>query len=125
LFLCVATYEPRRKIRPPRTLRGPTFTYEDDRFDYSEQRFVTLGILAYESLSARCASKKRPQRLICKYPSTEEAIPEGFHGRSVMEQAHGLSQKPAKGRLRARHDALAASDARDGCREQQLNHSSV
>jgi hypothetical protein len=24
---------------------GPTFTYEDDRFDYSEQRFVTLGIL--------------------------------------------------------------------------------
>ena len=24
---------------------GPTFTYEDDRFDYSEQRFVTLGLL--------------------------------------------------------------------------------
>jgi uncharacterized DUF497 family protein len=26
-------------------LRGATFTYEDDRFDYSEQRFVTLGVL--------------------------------------------------------------------------------
>jgi uncharacterized protein len=25
---------------------GPTFTYEDDRFDYGEQRFVTLGFLA-------------------------------------------------------------------------------
>ena len=24
---------------------GPTYTYEDDRFDYSEQRFVTLGVL--------------------------------------------------------------------------------
>ena len=24
---------------------GPTFTYEDDRFDYSERRFVSLGIL--------------------------------------------------------------------------------
>ena len=27
------------------TRQGPTYTYEDDRFDYSEQRFVTLGIL--------------------------------------------------------------------------------
>ncbi len=25
---------------------GATFTFEDDRFDYSEQRFVTLGLLA-------------------------------------------------------------------------------
>ena len=24
---------------------GPTFTYEDDRFEYEEQRFVTLGFL--------------------------------------------------------------------------------
>ena len=24
---------------------GPTYTYEDDRVDYSEQRFVTLGVL--------------------------------------------------------------------------------
>ena len=24
---------------------GPTYTFEDDRFDYSEQRFVTLGLL--------------------------------------------------------------------------------
>jgi len=24
---------------------GPTFTFEDDRFDYGEPRFVTLGIL--------------------------------------------------------------------------------
>jgi hypothetical protein len=24
---------------------GATFTFEDDRFDYGEQRFITLGIL--------------------------------------------------------------------------------
>jgi uncharacterized DUF497 family protein len=29
----------------PRVFEGPTFTYEDDRFDYGEQRFVTLGFL--------------------------------------------------------------------------------
>ena len=28
-----------------RVFGGPTFTYEDDRFDYSERRFVSLGIL--------------------------------------------------------------------------------
>ena len=28
-----------------RVFDGPTFTYEDDRFDYSEQRFVSLGLL--------------------------------------------------------------------------------
>lgn len=29
-----------------RVFEGPTFTFEDDRFDYQEQRFVTLGFLA-------------------------------------------------------------------------------
>jgi uncharacterized DUF497 family protein len=29
----------------PQVFDGPTFTYEDDRFEYSEQRFVTLGFL--------------------------------------------------------------------------------
>ena len=29
----------------PRVFDGPTFTFEDDRFDCSEQRFVTLGML--------------------------------------------------------------------------------
>ena len=29
----------------PRVFEGPTFTFEDDRFGYGEQRFVTLGFL--------------------------------------------------------------------------------
>jgi len=32
-------------VDAPRVFDGPTFTFEDDRFDYAEQRFVTLGIL--------------------------------------------------------------------------------
>ena len=33
-------------IDAPRVFEGLTFTYEDDRFAYGEQRFVTLGLLA-------------------------------------------------------------------------------
>ena len=30
----------------PRVFEGATYTFEDDRFDYGEQRFETLGLLA-------------------------------------------------------------------------------
>ena len=30
----------------PRVFEGVTFTYEDNRFAYGEQRFITLGLLA-------------------------------------------------------------------------------
>ena len=33
-------------IDAPRVLEGLTFSYEDDRFAYGEQRFITLGLLA-------------------------------------------------------------------------------
>jgi uncharacterized protein len=33
-------------VDAPRVFEGLTFTYEDDRFDYGEPRFVTLGLLA-------------------------------------------------------------------------------
>ena len=33
-------------VDAPRVFEGATFTYEDDRFRYQEQRFVTLGLLA-------------------------------------------------------------------------------
>ena len=32
-------------VDAPQVFDGPTFTFEDDRFDYPEQRFVTLGLL--------------------------------------------------------------------------------
>jgi uncharacterized DUF497 family protein len=33
-------------VDAPRVFEGLTCTYEDDRFAYGEQRFVTLGLLA-------------------------------------------------------------------------------
>ena len=33
-------------VDAPRIFEGLTFTYEDDRFAYGEQRFITLGLLA-------------------------------------------------------------------------------
>jgi uncharacterized protein len=33
-------------VDAPAVFAGLTFTYEDDRFSYKEQRFVTLGLLA-------------------------------------------------------------------------------
>jgi uncharacterized protein len=33
-------------VDAPRVFEGVTFTFEDNRFSYGEQRFVTLGLLA-------------------------------------------------------------------------------
>ena len=35
----------------PRVFEGPTFTFEDDRMNYREQRFVSLGFLAGMAVS--------------------------------------------------------------------------
>ena len=32
-------------VDAPRVFEGPAFTFEDDRFAYDEQRFMTLGFL--------------------------------------------------------------------------------
>ena len=34
-----------------KVFEGPTFTYEDDRFEYREQRFVTLGFVSGVAVS--------------------------------------------------------------------------
>lgn len=33
-------------VDAPRVFEGATYTFEDDRFPYGEQRFVSLGLLA-------------------------------------------------------------------------------
>ena len=64
-------------VDAPRVFEGITYTFEDDRFDYDEQRFITLGLLAgipvsvvhteYENeiriISFRKASKRETQIL--------------------------------------------------------------
>ena len=38
-------------VDAPIVFKAATYTYEDDRFSYGEQRFVTLGLLAGSSVS--------------------------------------------------------------------------
>jgi len=44
-----------------RVFEGPTFTFEDDRFAYDEQRFVTLGLLA--GIAVSIAHTETPSRI--------------------------------------------------------------
>ena len=43
---------------------GVTFTFEDDRFSYGEQRFVTLGLLAGVAVSVVHTEKEYQIRVI-------------------------------------------------------------
>ncbi len=63
-------------VDAPRVFAGPTYTYEDDRFDYSEQRFVTLGILDEFVVSIVHTETSRVIRIISLRKATkyEQAI---------------------------------------------------
>ena len=63
-------------VDAPRVFDGPTYTYEDDRFDYSEQRFVTLGILDEFVVSIVHTESSRVIRIISlrKARKHEQAI---------------------------------------------------
>ena len=47
-----------------RVFVGPTFTFEDDRFSYGEQRFVTLGLLVGTLVSVVHTENAHEIRLI-------------------------------------------------------------
>jgi len=63
-------------VDAPRVFDGPTYTYEDYRFDYSEQRFVTLGILDEFVVSIVHTETSRVIRIISLRKATkhEQAI---------------------------------------------------
>jgi uncharacterized protein len=48
-------------VDAPRVFEGPTFTFEDDRFAYDEQRLVTLGLL--EGLVVSLVHTETPSRI--------------------------------------------------------------
>ena len=51
-------------VDAPRVFEGVTFTFEDDRFAYGEQRFVTLGLLAGIPVSIVHTENEHEIRLI-------------------------------------------------------------
>jgi uncharacterized DUF497 family protein len=54
-----------------RIFEGPTYTYEDDRFDYSERRFVTLDILGEFVVSIVHTETPRVIRIISMRKATK------------------------------------------------------
>jgi uncharacterized protein len=60
----------------PRVFAGPTFTFEDERFAYAEQRFMTLGFLGGVVVSVAHTETPRVIRIISFRKATrrEEAI---------------------------------------------------
>ena len=63
-------------VDAPRVFEGPTFTFEDDRFAYDEERFVTLGLPAGIAVSiVHTESPSRIQMIsFRKATRNEEAI---------------------------------------------------
>jgi uncharacterized DUF497 family protein len=52
-------------------ISGITFTFEDDRFDYGEQRFVTIGILAGEIVVIAHTERDETTRIISMRKATK------------------------------------------------------
>ena len=63
-------------VDAPRVFEGPTYTYEDDRFAYAEQRFITLGLLEGMPVSIVHTETTRQIRVISFRKATkhEQAI---------------------------------------------------
>jgi uncharacterized DUF497 family protein len=63
-------------VDAPRVFEGVTFTYEDDRIEYGEQRFVTLGFLGGVAVSIVHTEAAESIRVISFRKATrhEEAI---------------------------------------------------
>jgi uncharacterized DUF497 family protein len=51
-------------VDAPRVFEGATYTFEDDRFSYGEQRFVTLGLLAGIPVSVAHTESEHEIRVI-------------------------------------------------------------
>lgn len=63
-------------VDAPKVFEGVTFTFEDDRFFYGEQRFITLGLLAGIPVSIAHTESEHEIRIISfrKATSSEAEI---------------------------------------------------
>ena len=63
-------------VDAPRVFEGVTYTFEDGRFSYGEQRFVTLGLLAGVPVSVVHTETEHEIRIIsfCKASKRETQI---------------------------------------------------
>ena len=66
-------------IDTPRVFEGATYTFEDDRFSYGEQRFITLGLLAGIPVSVVHTESKYEIRVISFRKATSREAQICFH----------------------------------------------
>ena len=66
-------------VDAPRVFEGLTFTFEDDRFAYGEQRFVTLGLLAGTPVSIVHTETEHEIRIISFRKATQREAQIYFH----------------------------------------------
>ena len=59
-------------VDAPRVFKGVTYTFEDDRFSYGEQRFVTLGVLAGVPVSVVHTESEHEIRVISFRKATKQ-----------------------------------------------------
>ncbi|MDP1611000.1 MAG: BrnT family toxin [Sulfuritalea sp.] len=66
-------------VDAPRVFEGVTFTYEDDRFPYGEQRFLTLGLLAGIPVSIVHTESEHEIRIISFRKASQRETQIYFH----------------------------------------------
>lgn len=66
-------------VDAPRVFEGVTFTYEDDRFSYGEQRFATLGLLAGIPVSIVHTESEHEIRIISFRKASQREAQIYFH----------------------------------------------
>ncbi|MDZ4252612.1 MAG: BrnT family toxin [Sulfuritalea sp.] len=66
-------------VDAPRVFEGVTFTFEDDRFPYGEQRFVTLGLLAGIPVSIVHTESEHEIRIISFRKASQRETQIYFH----------------------------------------------
>jgi len=66
-------------VDAPRVFEGATYTFEDDRFSYGEQRFVTLGLLAGIPVSVVHTESEHEIRVISFRTATNREAQIYFH----------------------------------------------
>lgn len=66
-------------VDAPSVFEGLTFTFEDDRFSYNEQRFVTLGLLAGTPVSIVHTETAHEIRIISFRKATQRETQIYFH----------------------------------------------
>jgi uncharacterized DUF497 family protein len=66
-------------VDAPRVFEGATYTFEDDRFSYGEQRFVTPGLLAGIAVSVVHTEGEHEIRIISFRKATKREARIYFH----------------------------------------------